>query len=49
VEAGLTGKSGATSMALSDIDGDGDLDVYGCYFAVQAIHAGGDEGAMPTG
>ena len=37
VEAGLTGKSGATSMALSDIDGDGDLDVYGCNFAVQAI------------
>lgn len=37
VESGLTGKSGATSMALSDIDGDGDLDVYGCNFAVQAI------------
>ncbi len=36
-EVGITGKSGGTSMALSDIDGDGDLDVYSCNFAVQAI------------
>lgn len=36
-EAGITGNSGATSIALSDVDGDGDLDAYGCNFAVQAI------------
>ena len=27
-EAGLAGNSGATTMALADVDGDGDLDIY---------------------
>ena len=27
-EAGLAGNSGTTTMALSDVDGDGDLDIY---------------------
>ena len=35
--AGFTGNSGGTSMAMADVDGDGDLDVYLCNFAVQAI------------
>ncbi|MFO1458203.1 MAG: VCBS repeat-containing protein [Verrucomicrobiota bacterium] len=36
-ESGIAGKSGATSMALGDMDGDGDLDLYLCNFAVQAL------------
>lgn len=36
-EAGITGKSGATSMALADLDGNGTLDLYFCNFAVEAI------------
>ncbi|HAB18505.1 MAG TPA: hypothetical protein DCE44_18945, partial [Verrucomicrobiales bacterium] len=35
--AGISGKSGYTSMALSDVDGDADLDLYLCNFGAQAI------------
>jgi hypothetical protein len=35
--AGLTGKSGGTSLALADVDGNGTLDLYFCNFAVEAI------------
>jgi len=36
-EAGLSSRTGATSVAFSDVDGDGDLDLYWCNFGVQAI------------
>lgn len=36
-EAGIAGKSGGTSLALADLDGNGTLDLYFCNFAVEAI------------
>jgi hypothetical protein len=35
--AGISPKGGCTSMAFGDLDGDGWLDLYVCYFGIEAI------------
>jgi enediyne biosynthesis protein E4 len=40
-EAGLQSRLGSTSMALADIEGDGDLDLYVCNYGVTSISRSG--------
>ena len=40
-EAGLAARGGALSMALADVDADGDLDLFVCHYGAQAISKSG--------